>query len=141
MTANRLIFDDKERVGAWVAERVEQTSPWGWFYAMGVERDGELAAGIVFNGHNGSNMQGHIAVARTVKQLPELIRHALQYVFVQLKLNRFTCLVDVSNLKSMRLVEHIGFEKEFLIHRGAPGGGDLQMYVMWPEKCRWLEDK
>ena len=50
-----LIFDDKERVGAWVAEQVEQRAEWGSFYAMGAEVDGKIVSGVVFNNFNECN--------------------------------------------------------------------------------------
>jgi len=55
MPESRLVFDDKKRVGAWVAEEVQQRSEWGSFYAMGAEIDGQLVSGIVFNNFNESN--------------------------------------------------------------------------------------
>ena len=45
----KLVFDDKHRIGTWVAEKTEQSVSWGDFYAMGAERDGEIIAGVVFN--------------------------------------------------------------------------------------------
>lgn len=137
--ATRLVFDQKDRIGQWVAEQVEQTASWGSFYAMGAEQDGELVAGIVFNNFNGSNATTHIAVAKPGKYLIPLLERAADYAFIQCKLNRLTGLVDTTNEKALKLDRHIGFEDEFVMKKAAPDGHDLQVFVLWPEKCRWLK--
>lgn len=138
MTA-RLVFDNKHRVGQWVAEQVEQTASWGDFYAMGVEQHGEVVAGIVFNNFNGSNATCHIAVTKPTRAFLKLLEHAADYAFNRCKLQRLTGLVDMSNTKALRLDKHIGWEEEFVMKKAAPNGNDLQVFVLWPAKCRWLK--
>ena len=64
MLNSRFIFDEKERVGSWVAERVGQLASWGDYYAMGAELDGELVSGVVYNNVGASNATCHIAVSK-----------------------------------------------------------------------------
>jgi hypothetical protein len=33
----------------------------------------------------------------------------------------------------------LGFEEEFVLKDGAPGA-DMMVLVLWPEKCRWLQE-
>ena len=40
-----LVYDQKERIGAWVAEQVNQNADWGSFYAIGVVSGDEVLAG------------------------------------------------------------------------------------------------
>lgn len=138
---SRLVFDDKERVGAWVAERVEQSSSWGSFYSCGVESDGKLVAGVVFNNFNGHNCTVHIAVEKTGRYLASLLEASADYAFRQCKLKRLTGLVDASNVKAFRLDKHIGFEHEFTMRSAGSDGGDLHVLVMWPDKCRWWKTR
>lgn len=133
-----LIFNDKERVGAWVAEQVEQTASWGSFYAMGVERDGEIIGGIVVNNYNGSNATGHIAFDRPCREMPALVAALFDYAFRQCGLRRFTAMIPESRRKAVNFVQKVGFELEFIMRAGAPDGEDMLVFVMWPEKCRWL---
>lgn len=135
-----LIFNDKERVGDWVAARVEQTASWGSFYAMGIEQNGELVAGIVINNFNGANATSHIAVAKPTRELPELIRHTCLYAFKQCGLKRLTGMVPASKQKVLAFDKHLGFEEEFVMPCAAADGGALIFLVMWPDKCRWLGD-
>jgi hypothetical protein len=135
---SNLVFDQSERIGDWVAEQVGQTGSWGDFYAMGVERDGALVAGVVFNNYNGRNATAHMAVAKITRLLPLLLAHAAQYAFVHCNLERITALVDTDNKKALRFDSKIGWEEEFLMQR-AGQVADLQVFVMWRESCPWLK--
>jgi len=136
MSAARLIFDDKERVGIWVAARVGQLSSWGDYYAMGAERGGELVAGIVFNNMTDSNAMCHIAVSRRTKLLSSLLDHAYDYGFNVCNLLRLTVPVEDWNTKSMRLVRHIGFVDEGVMRKAGTGGCDVNLLVLWPGNYR-----
>ena len=133
-----LVFDQSERVGAWVAQQVGQTADWGGAYAMGVEMNGEIVAGVVFNNYNGANATAHIAIAKPCKAARELIKHAFRYAFVHCGLQRLTGMVPASEPKTAAFDLHLGFEEEFVMKRAAPDGGDMLVLVMWPDKCRWL---
>jgi RimJ/RimL family protein N-acetyltransferase len=134
-----LVFDQKERVGAWVAEQVGQSASWGSFSALGVERNGELLAGIVFNNFNGHNATCHIAVTKSGKHLIALLQTAAEYAFEVCQLKRLTGLVEMSNVKALTLNKHMGWEEEFVMKSAAADGGDLQVLVMWRDTCRWLK--
>lgn len=136
---SRLIFDQSERVGQWVAGQVEHTPTWGEFYAMGAENDsGELVAGIVLNNYNSSNAMGHITIAKPGKYMIDLFRSFFVYTFEHCKLKRVTAGVPSTHHKMMKLAKHIGFEEEFVMKDGAPGG-DMHLLVMRPENCSWLK--
>jgi len=130
---DRLVFDEKERVGAWVAAQAEQTAPWGSFYALGIERRGELIAGIVINGMNGSNATVHFAVKRLSKSFVALVHHGADYCFRQCGLRRVTGLVESDNAKALALDAHLGFEHEFTMKRAGSKGQDVEVLVFWRE--------
>lgn len=136
MTASRLVFDDKERVAAWVAERVGHLSSWGDYYAMGAELNGELVSGIVLNGMTDSNATCHIAVSKPTRSLPELLDHAYVYAFSQLKLRRLTAFIEEANEKSLKLNSHIGFVDEGVMRSAGTAGQDVRIRVLWPQNYR-----
>lgn len=136
---NRLVLDEKERVGAWVAERVEQSAGWGDFYAMGAERNGELVAGVVLNNYNGANATAHICVTKPGKDMLLLFREFCVYAFRIAKLKRITGLVPADKPRVYAFDKHLGFEDEFVMRGAAPGGVDMHVLVMWHDKCPWLE--
>jgi RimJ/RimL family protein N-acetyltransferase len=133
MSAPSLVFDDKERVGAWVADQVEQTSSWGDFYAMGAEANGEIVSGVVFNNFNESNSTCHIAVSKPNRLFLELLDHAYSYAFGQCKLKRLTGLVAADNHKALKLDKHIGFVEEGVMAKAGRQGQDIITLVLWPE--------
>lgn len=136
---SRLVTDDKARIGSWVAQQVEQSAQWGSHSAFGVERDGEIVAGVVVNNFNGHNATCHIAVSRPGKDMITLLRAVADYAFRQCKLKRLTGLVDASKPHVLAFDKHIGWEEEFLMKQAGSDGGDLHVLVMWPHTCRWLE--
>lgn len=133
-----LIFDQKERIGAWVAEQVQQSAHWGGFYAMGVEQDGQIVAGVVINNYNGVNATCHIAIARKTREIVDLFRAVCDYAFRQCKLKRLTGMVPMSKPHVVKFDKHLGFEEEFVMPDAAHDGGPLVVLVMRPETCRWL---
>lgn len=132
-----LVFDQKQRIGNWVARQVGQTSDWGGFYAMGIMQGDEVIAGVVFNNFNGANATCHIAISRYTRLVPALIKHACKYAFNQCGLKRLTGMVPSNEPKILAFDKHLGFEEEFVMKNGAPGA-DMHILVMWPDTCRWL---
>lgn len=133
----RLVFDQKEVIGAWVARQVEQTASWGDFYAMGAEEAGKIVAGIVFNNFNGSNATCHIAVDKPGRYLIDLLRRGAEYAFIQCRLNRLTGLVESDNTKAIKLDLHMGFEREFTMRQAGSNGQDIEVLVLWPQAFRY----
>lgn len=134
---SNLVFDQKFLVGEWVAHKVGQNADWGSFYAMGVERDGELVAGVVFNNYNGANATCHIAIDKFTKAIIPLFEAVCDYAFNHCKLKRLTGMVPSNEPDILAFDKHLGFEEEFVMKDGAPGA-DMHVLVLWPDKCRWL---
>jgi RimJ/RimL family protein N-acetyltransferase len=132
-----LVFDQKQRIGNWVARQVEQTSDWGGFYAMGVTQGDEVIAGVVINNFNGANATCHIAIAKHTKLIVPLFEAVCDYAFRQCGLKRLTGMVPTNEPHIIQFDKHLGFEEEFVMKDGAPGA-DMQILVMWPDTCRWL---
>jgi hypothetical protein len=134
---SKLILDNKYRVGLWVAQEVGQTADWGNFQAFGIERDGEIVAGIVMHMFNGANAVCHVAIKRPSKMLKKLLRVTADYLFNQCKLKRITGMVPTNEPRTIAFDKHIGWEEEFVMKDAAPGA-DMQVLVMWADKCPWL---
>jgi RimJ/RimL family protein N-acetyltransferase len=136
----KYIFDEKERVGNWVSAQIDNgIGSWGDFYAMGVEKNGELVAGVVVNEYNGSNAACHIAVTKPGKYLIEFFGYVADYAFNHCKLRRLTGAVPSNNQKALAFDKHLGFQEEFVMKKAARDGHDLHILVLWPENCRWLQ--
>ena len=139
--AKKVVTDQSDRVGAWVAAQVGQTASWGGFYAIGLEDEcGQIVAGVVMNNYNGANATCHIAVAKPCKAMLDLFAAFCDYAFRYCKLKRLTGLVPSTELAVLAFDKKLGFELEAVLRDGAPGG-DMCVLVMRPETCRWLKSK
>lgn len=134
-----LVLNSKEAVGAWVAEKVGHTASWGDFYALGVAKGDRLTAGVVINNYNGANATCHIAIKEFSKKNIDLFKHTANYAFNHCKLKRLTGMVPTNEPKVIAFDKHLGFEEEFILKDGAPGA-DMMILVLWPDKCRWLQE-
>lgn len=133
MAEPSLIFDDKDRVGDWVADQMPDGASWHNYYAMGAEKQGELVSGIVFENFNGHNANVHIAVSKPTKLFLALLDHAFVYAFDTCGLRRLTGLVEADNVKALQLDLHIGFKIEAVMKEAGSAGQDLLILVLWPE--------
>jgi RimJ/RimL family protein N-acetyltransferase len=134
-----LVYDQKDRIGAWVAQQVGQGADWGSFYALGVVEGDEVIAGVVINNFNGANATCHIAIAKQTKKIIPLFRAVCDYAFNYAKLKRLTGMVPSNEPHILAFDKHLGFEEEFVMKDGAPGA-DMHVLVMWPDTCRWLKE-
>ena len=132
-----LVYDQQERIGAWVAKQVGQGSSWGGFYAIGVVRGDDIIAGVVINNYNGANATCHIAIAQPTKAIVLLFQTLCDYAFRHCGLKRLTGMVPTNEPHIIAFDKHLGFEEEFVMKDGAPGA-DMQILVLRPENCRWL---
>ena len=136
MSEPRLVFDDKYRVGEWVAEQMPDGASWHNYYALGAEANGDLVSGIVFENMNGHNANVHIAVSKPTKLFLELLDHAFIYAFETCGLQRLTGLVEADHTKALHLDLHIGFQIEAVMKAAGSAGQDLLILVLWPENYR-----
>lgn len=133
-----LIIDQKERVCDWVSARLDRCSvPFVGYYAMGVERNGELVAGIVMDNYNAQNAYPHIVIEKTGKDVIQLITAFCDYAFNHCQLKRLTAMIPASKPDVLAFDLKLGFEYEFLMKDGAKDG-DLHIIKMTPQSCRWL---
>ncbi len=109
--------------------------------AVGLERDGKLVAGVVYDGFNGQNVWMHVAAEPGAHWMTrDYLRYCFHYPFNEMGVKRVSAYANASNEKANRLDEHIGFKPEARLRGAAPDGGDVILYVMRREDCRFLGD-
>jgi len=136
------IYGQDARVLDFMAEHLADCKFSGNENTLGVEQDGELIAGVVFEGYTGSSISIHVAALEGKLWLSkEFLFRVFAYPFLQLKCNRVTGLVRVDNPKAQKLDEHLGFVREGIMRKGATDGTDYIIYGMLKEECRWLNFK
>lgn len=135
----RLLTDDRERVGAWVAQRIGMHAPWGGMAAIGLlDGQGELAAGCVLTGITATNAFAHVACVGKHAFRRVFFYAVFDYAFRQLGLERLSAHVDADNAPALAFDLHLGFEVETVLARG--NGGDVIQLVLWKDRCRWLRE-
>jgi RimJ/RimL family protein N-acetyltransferase len=134
------IVSDPARVFAFCKERMPVSLVAG-MKGLGLERDGELVAGVLYEGYNHHNIWMHVAAEPGKKWLNrEFLRYCFHYPFVELGCNRVSGYVEAHNADARRFDEHLGFQQEAVLQGAASDGGDVILYVMRRDDCRYLEN-
>lgn len=134
--STQLIIDDEQVYRFLVSQGVDLARAADQ-QGIGLERDGELVGGVLYEGFNGGNIWMHCAgVGRWITK--DLLKAAFAYPFVQLNVRNVWGWVDASNQKARRLDEHLGFTQQAILAEAAKDGGDVIIYRMTKEECRFL---
>ena len=135
----RLILDDKDRLGNWALARITRVPSWGeWFEAIGLERDGVLAAVVVYTFWSGADIAMHVAAVPGRRWLTRgFLRAVFRYPFVQLGCRRVTGYVPALNADALRFDAHLGFRREGVMREALDNGEDVIVLGMLERECRW----
>jgi hypothetical protein len=134
----KTITCDGDRVAKFVARELA-IKTWSNPVGIGIEEDGEMLAGVVYDYFNGRNICMHVAAVEGKRWMTrEFLWYCFFYPFVQLGCDRVTGLVPESNLDARRFDEHLGFKLETRLQDAHPDG-DLLVYKMMKQDCRFLE--
>lgn len=107
--------------------------------AIGLERDGGLVAGVIYEGCSGHNIWGHVAAVPGARWLNRAYLTAcFAYPFLQLGVQRITGYVEARNQRAREFDENLGFRQEATLRGAASDGGDVILYVMWRHECRFI---
>jgi len=108
--------------------------------AIGLERDGVLVAGVVYEGFNGVNVWMHVAAESGARWMTKsYLRYCFHYPFNELGVSRVSAYVNASNTAAVHMDDHIGFKREALLKGAAPDGGDVIIYMMRKQDCRFID--
>lgn len=132
------IYSAEDRHLPWAQDRVGVTFR-SDARTIGLERDGQIVAVVVFDSFGETDCSMHIASDGTRAWMNKaLLVQAFCYPFVQLGLLRVTGLVPADNEAALKFDEHIGFVREGYHPKAAPGGKDLVSLGLLKENCRFI---
>jgi hypothetical protein len=103
-------------------------------------RDGELLGGVTYTGYTGASINIHMAGFVTDWVNKDMIWVAFHYPFVQLGVNKMFGQVPASNQTALDLNRRLGFTEELRVSDVFPDG-DLVVFSMYRDRCRWLKLK
>ena len=127
-----------EKAGLWTAKRVRGSWNPESAVSIGLERDGDIQAGVIYEHWNRASVVCHIAIHGPIT--PSYIAAIFHYPFEVLEVQKIIAPIAEDNSESRSLVEKMGFHEEARIEDGHPEG-DLIFYTIRREACRFLEPK
>lgn len=135
-----MISFDVERLGPWVAERTGGSYFKGSGQAIGLHRNGELVAAVLYDSFNGRSVQMHVASDGSKRWMNKaFLLMAFDLPFNQWRVNKIIGLVDSTNAEAIAFDRHLGFVQEHVID-GAGPNADLVILSMTRQQCRFLKD-
>lgn len=133
-----LIYGQEDRLLPWACERIGVTAFRRDAYTIGVERDGELVAVIVYDTFSDCDCNMHVASDGSAHWLTRAaLAGIFAYPFIQLGYCRVTSQIGTKNTRSLRFCEHLGFEREGY-RRRAMKDDDLHVMGLLRENCRYI---
>lgn len=129
-------------VGPWVCARAGGTWSVGRGATVGLLDSGKgLVAGVLYEDYNRANLLMHVAAVPGKAWLcREYLWFCFHYPFVQLGCKRITGIVPSVNTQAREFDERLGFTLEATLKDAHPEG-DLLVYKMTKQDCRWLNIK
>lgn len=122
-------------VGEWVAERVGGKYHQDDAQAIGLEKNGQIIAGVIFERYNGHSLWVHIAAEGRLT--PSFVKAICKYAFIDCDVEKVIGTVTSGNVKAMKFDENLGFIEEGRIRDAAPDG-DIIIYTMSKSNCRFI---
>lgn len=108
--------------------------------AIGLRMDGELIAGVLYEGMNANNVWMHIAVRPgSLWAKRGYLRVWYGYAFDICGVKRVSGMVAANNTPSVRLCKRLGYTQEAVLEGAAADGGDMLVFRMKRSECRYIQ--
>lgn len=106
---------------------------------IGLEEDGQLSAGVIYEGYNGQSVWMHVAAVPGRRWMTrDYLRCCFDYPFNVMNVNRISGWVEADNMEARRFDENLGFKHETTLSKAGKNGTDVMVYVMWKDQCRFI---
>lgn len=122
-------------IGAWVAERIAGKFHPDVSSAIGLRKDGETVAGVIYENWNKASIFCHIAIEGRLTK--SYLKAIFEYPFNACQVKKIIVPIVSSHVKSIKLVTNMGFTEEARIVDGAQDG-DIIFMTMTKDNCRFL---
>jgi hypothetical protein len=128
-------IENGARIGQWVADKLGTVYSPNSSAAIGLVKDGNVVAGVIYENWNRRSVVTHIAIeGRLTRSFLYAIFH---HPFVTCGVNKIISAVNDTNTKSVLMVENMGFIAEGRLKDCSPDG-DIILYTMQKSNCRFL---
>jgi hypothetical protein len=126
---------DGPQVGHWVAKQTEGAYFAEKSQAIGLNRDGETVAGVIYENWNGRSIVCHIAFLGRLT--PLFLYTVFKYPFITCNVLKIIAPITSTNDKALKVVQKMGFVEEARITNAGPTG-DIVFMTLARESCRFL---
>lgn len=134
-----LLYGKDAKVRQWVCDQLEAPSFNESATSIGILRNGELIAGIVYNNYiPGRTIEMSIASTHPKWCARKILNSLFAYPFLQLGVKRVQATSSIHNHHAHNFLERLGFQKEGVLRELYYGGGDAVLYSMLKHECKWL---
>ena len=126
-----------EQVARWVCKKLHACYEEG-AEGIGLERGGDLVAGVCYENWNGRSIMCHIVIDG--RMTPEYLAAIFHYPFVYLVVDKIIVPIVQSNKDSIKFVMKLGFTYSTALKDAHPDG-DINLYEMKREDCRYVGER
>lgn len=106
--------------------------------SIGLKRNDEFVAGVIYENWNRRTITCHIAIAG--RMTSRYLAIIFDYPFNVCDVKKIIVPVDSTNSKSINLVEKMGFTEEARIKDGM-ADGDMILYTLAKNDCKYLGER
>jgi RimJ/RimL family protein N-acetyltransferase len=132
----RIVCDDDIRVNAFLRTHVPGMSLPD-YRAIGLEKEGRIIAGVVYENFNDSNVWFHLAIEPGERLTKNFLTAMHDYPFGQLGLTAMRAYVRASHEKAKAFMNGLGFMCEAALEGAGDKGEDMLVYVLKKEWARY----
>jgi len=102
----------------------------------------EILGAVGFNNFMGGACHIHMATKPEYHFAPrDMLYRIFAHAFSDFKLKKLIGFVNSKNERSMKMTAHLGFVEEYRIPGVHDNEGDLVIFTMTPEQCKYIEEK
>jgi RimJ/RimL family protein N-acetyltransferase len=122
-------------VGHWVAGKMNGSFSSATGTAIGLERDGSLVAGVMYENWNQQSITAHMAI--TGRLTRSFLGAIFRYAFEKCGVHKVILPISSGNAKSNKFAQKLGFTEEARIRDAAPDG-DIVIFCLAKNECKYL---
>lgn len=135
-----IVFDQKKRIKNFLERKDVVPSYLEIYEAIGIEQDGKIVAGVVYDNFDGKRCFMHCASDTRYWLTKDFLWYVFDYPFNQLDLEVIVVFVSSNNEKALKMNKHLGFKEECRIKNGFKDG-DMVILSMYKNECKYLRNK
>lgn len=134
-----MVYGHDAALAKWAGDRIG-VSDFGLCSAIGVIRDGDLAAVAVFHHFRFPDIEISFVTENPRWATPQCVRAIMRYPFIQLGCKRMTAITGATNQRTRAFLCRLGFHQEG-VHRDVFIDDDAISYgLLRGDAAKWLKE-